>query len=137
MNDPILGMLRSGRPVQRPEAPAAMEADTQEVSNSFGWQTDGAGKPEMLELRLKSGNIGAVAYGWIEFAEFSPSVGITLHARGSQIRITGRNLNAAVREGVRLFEGIVRRRIPWLREADRESIIASPDGATVIESIKW
>ncbi len=104
---------------------------------SFGWLYQPRDSADMLELRLKTGNIGAIAYGWIEFAEFDPSVGITLDARGKKFLIKGRNLNGESREGVRMFEGIVRRRVLWIREADRTVSIEAHDGATVIESINW
>ena len=104
---------------------------------SFGCLTDAHRPADFLELRLKSGNIGAISYGWIEFIEFDPSVGITIDARGTKYRIKGRNLNLEVREGVRMFEGIVRRRVTWIREADRGVSFESNSTAIVIESIDW
>lgn len=110
---------------------------TTEDFGSFGWLHGAHERADFLELKLKSGNIGAIPYGWIEFIEFDPSVGITLDARGKKFRITGRNLNGELRESVRLFEGIVHRRVPWIREADRAAFLEARDGSTVVESISW
>lgn len=70
----------------------------------------------MLELRKRGGNIIAVGYGWLERVEFDPSVGITLLVPGQKILIRGQNLNAEIRPNVRLFEGITRHRVAWVRE---------------------
>lgn len=91
----------------------------------------------MLELRRKDGSIVAVGYGWLERIAFDPSEGVTLTAAGQKIRIRGRNLNAEVRPSVRLFEGIARHRVPWVREADRTASLQAGDRATVIDSIDW
>lgn len=71
----------------------------------------------MLELRKKDGNITAIGYAWIEKIEFDPSEGITIHALGQQVKIKGRNLNAEVRPGVSLFQGLTRHRVPWIQES--------------------
>ena len=55
-----------------------------------------------------------------------------------RILIRGRNLNAEVRTGVRLFEGIAKHRVPWIREMDAVRAIESADDtACVIETIQW
>jgi hypothetical protein len=47
------------------------------------------------------------------------------------------NLNAEVRPSIRLFEGIARHRVSWIREVeDREGIAAAP-GTTVVDAIQW
>lgn len=91
----------------------------------------------MLELRKKDGNILAVGYAWLEKAEFDPSEGITLHTGPQRIRISGRNLNAEVRPSIRLFEGITRHRVPWIREASEVDEMMSTNGVTVIKNITW
>lgn len=91
----------------------------------------------MLELRKKDGNILAVGYGYLDHAEFNPSEGITLSVVGRKIRIKGRNLNEPVRPTVRLFEGITRHRVPWIREADKGEDLELPDGATVVDALEW
>jgi hypothetical protein len=103
----------------------------------FGWLRGIRDRATMLELRRKDGNILAVGYGWLERALFNPSDGITLHVAGQIIRIRGRSLNAEVRQAVRLFEGLTRHRVPWIREASRAENLAAEDGACWIESIEW
>lgn len=110
---------------------------TTEDFGCFGWLHSTHERADMLELRLKSGRIGVIPYGWIEFIEFDPSLGIKLDARGTSFQIKGRHLNSACREGVRLFEGIVSRRVTWIREYDRAGSIETHDGATVVASIDW
>ncbi len=89
----------------------------------------------MLELRKKDGSITAIGYGYVERAEYDPSEGITLHVLGQKIRLKGRNLNAEVRPAVRLFEGITRHKVAWVREADDRESMTAADGDTVIDAI--
>lgn len=72
----------------------------------------------MLELRRRDGNITAIGYAWIERIDFDPSHGITIHALGQRIQITGVNLNAEVQPNRRLFEGLTRHRVSWIAETD-------------------
>lgn len=104
---------------------------------TFGYLRGIRDRATMLELRRKTGDILAVGYGWLERVEFDPSEGITLHLAGQQIRIKGRNLNAAVRPTVRLFEGITRHRVPWLREATEAEVIQAGADACVAIEILW
>jgi hypothetical protein len=85
---------------------------------TFGWLRGVKDHALMLELRLRSGNVIAVSYAYVERAEYDPSEGITLHLGGGKVaRIEGANLNAPTATGVRLFDGIVRRRVPWVGES--------------------
>ncbi|HEY4311657.1 MAG TPA: hypothetical protein VGN12_19580 [Pirellulales bacterium] len=102
---------------------------------SFGWLRGVRERAMMLELRKKDGNILAVSYSWLERIEFDPSVGITLIVGGRQVRIMGRNLNGEVRPNVRLFEGIVRHRVPWVRQAVELALSKEHPAETVVESI--
>jgi hypothetical protein len=110
---------------------------TEDVAESFGWLRGIRDRAVMLELRKKTGAILAVGYGWIEKVEFDPTEGITFQHCGVKVRIKGRNLNAEVRQSVRLFEGIVRHRVSWLQEADRADRIGAPSSNVVIEEISW
>jgi hypothetical protein len=115
---------------------AASEADAMDDLGSFGFLRGVRDRAVCLELRKKTGNITAIPYGWIEKLEFDPSEGITLYAGGARIRIRGRNLNAAIRATVRLFEGIARHRVAWIQEADEPSRLQADRNATVIDSIE-
>lgn len=115
----------------------AADQDLPEDLGAFGWLRGIRERAVSLELRKRDGNILAVGYGWLERVEFDPSLGITLTVSGRKIRITGRNLNAEVRPMVRLFEGIVRHRVPWLCEAGERDGHQAPDSGTVIETIEW
>ncbi len=115
------------------------QADTEAADDlgAFGWLRGIRDRAVSLELRKRDGNILAVSYGYIEKAEFDPSEGITLSVSGQKLRIKGRNLNAEARLTVRLFEGIARHRVPWVREADHAEDVEADSAATVIETITW
>lgn len=113
MNDSILSKY-TNRPTTEPDDP---QLETEDLG-SFGWLRGMRERATMLELRKKNGNITAIGYAWIERIEFDPSHGITLHALGKAIKIEGQNLNAEIRPGVRLFEGLTRHRVPWIEEKD-------------------
>jgi len=116
---------------------AAGDSDSMDDLGAFGWLRGIRDRAVSLELRRKDGSILAVSYGYVEKAQFDPSEGITIFAGGQKIRIKGRNLNTDIRPAVRLFDGLARHRVPWLRESDRESAMNAPETAVVIESIEW
>jgi len=89
----------------------------------------------MLELRHKDGSIDGFPYAWLSRASFDPSEGITLRFGSETVKITGRNLNAEVRPNVRLFDAIVRHRVPYIQEADGPTMLSSHRQAIVVESI--
>jgi hypothetical protein len=134
MSDSILQKYAGRNGEQGPDG--AGEGEAAEDLGAFGWLRGLRDRSIMLELRKKSGNVVAIGYGWIERVEFDPSEGITLHALGQKFRIKGRNLNAEVRPTIRLFEGICRHRVSWIREADDAGEIAKGKGDTVVESIE-
>lgn len=110
MTDSLLNKYT--RPQTEPDDP---QLETEDLG-SFGWLRGMRERATMLELRKKDGNITAIGYAWIEKIEFDPSEGITIHALGLQVKIQGRNLNAEVRPGVGLFQGLTRQRVPWVEE---------------------
>ena len=115
----------------------ASESEIIDDLGAFGWTRGPRDRAIMLELRKRSGNVLAIGYGWLERIEFDPSEGITLFASGQKYRIKGLHLNREIRDGIALFDGICRHKVPWLREADRADILAAKDkSATVIESIE-
>jgi hypothetical protein len=123
---------------ERSELEPRLETEACDDLGCFGWlRGHYRERSTMLELRKRDGSILAVGYGWLDMVEFDPSIGITLHVCGQQIRVVGRNLNAETRPSVRLFEGLTRHRIPWLREATRDKHFRTSDDACVIDSITW
>jgi len=115
----------------------ALEADEAEDLGCFGWLRGVRDRSIMLELRKKDGHVLAVGYSWIERVELQPEAGITLHMSGHKIRIKGSGLNTDARPTVRLFDGIIRHRVPWIREADRTELLKAGDDAVTVESITW
>lgn len=133
----VLQRYVTGRDSRLGIAAEHAEADACDDLGAFGWLRGIRDRALMLELRRKDGSIVAIGYGWIERVAFDPSEGIMLSAGGQKIRIKGRNLNAEVRPSVRLFEGIARHRVPWVREADRSAAMEAEARATIIDSIEW
>lgn len=112
------------------------ESDGLEDYGSFGWLRGIRDRAIMLEIRHKDGKISAFGYALLDSAEFDPSEGIVLRFSGKTVKIVGRNLNGEVRPSIRLFDGIVRHRVPWIQEADGSSTLQVPQKATVIEEVK-
>ncbi len=119
------------------DATLPAEVDAADDLGSFGWLRGIRDRAIMLELRQKTGNVVAIGYNWIEKIEFDPSEGITLCALGQRIRIKGRNLNAEVRPTVRLFEGIVRHKVPWIQQADETPLAKLDKRTAVVDQIDW
>jgi hypothetical protein len=111
------------------------EDDTLADLGAFGWLRGVRDRAVMLELRRKDGSSVALAYAWLERADFDPSDGIMLKFGAEKVRITGRNLNAEARPNIRLFAGIVRHRVPWIQEADRPMAMGAGRDAVVVEAI--
>lgn len=132
MNDSVLERVSARRLEERVASP---DTDQPEDLGCFGWLRGIRDRAVMLELRKRDGNILAIGYAWLERVEFDPSVGITLHACGREIVIQGVNLNCEVRPNVRLFDGIVRHRVPWVRESDRLRGMTQSESAAVIHKI--
>lgn len=103
---------------------------------TFGWLHGIRDKALMLELRLKTGNCVALGYTWLELAEYNPSTGITLHFAGQKVTLQGEKLNQPFRDSVRLFEGLLRHRVTWVREADRKSSTLADATQLVIDAIR-
>jgi hypothetical protein len=138
MNDKLLERLSSGRKVETLSRPSASADDPAADDHGYFGVLRGVGdRAVMLELRRRNGNILAVAYSWIERVEFDPSDGIKLFACGWEISISGRSLNEEVRPNLRLFESITQHRVPWLREADEDEVMQTPESAIIIEEIGW
>jgi len=102
----------------------------------FGWLRSPRERCPMIEFRKKSGNILALGYAWLHRIDFDPSDGITLWFGSQRVLIRGQNLNAEIRPGVRLFEGLTRYRVPWIHEGlgIAEDAI---HGACAVQVIDW
>lgn len=118
-------------PVPRPEP----EIELVEDYGTFGSVRGARDRVLMLELRHRDGNVTALGYAWLERCEFDASEGITLKFVGQSVRIVGRNLNAEVRQNVKLFEALCRHRIAWIQEADRPTALSASRDAVVIERL--
>ncbi|MBE7508531.1 MAG: hypothetical protein HS101_19925 [Planctomycetia bacterium] len=103
----------------------------------FGWLRGIRDRALAVELRQANGNIVAIPYHGIERFDFDPSEGITLAVGGGKIRLKGRNLNAEIRPAIRLFEGLARHRVPWIREVQGSQSLSAAGNATVVDSIQW
>ncbi len=119
----------------KPTSPPAEDEQDAVDHLAFGWLRGMRETATMLEVRHQDGRISAFSYMVLGHAEFDPSEGITLYFSNLTLKIYGRNLNAELRPNVRLFNGIVRRRVPWIQVADEPSALNAPKDATVIEAV--
>jgi len=113
------------------------EDNEPEDLGAFGWLRGSKERAWMLEIRRKDGSIVAFGYSWLERTEFDPSEGITLRFTGQTMRLVGRNLNREVRPHLKLYDGLVRHRIPWVQEADEPTALSAPANSTVIERVEF
>lgn len=147
MSDRVLDKyfrLRTDRPAAATSAAAGVagsgaaadEGDLTDDLGAFGWLRGVRERAVMLELRRRDGSVTAFALAWLARADFDPSNGITLEFGNKIVKVAGRNLDAEVRPNIRLFSGLVRHRVPWIREADRATALAAPQEVTLIENIE-
>jgi hypothetical protein len=138
MKDNVLAQFASKLPPSRTPREAEPEPDVGLEDNlgAFGWLRGVRDRAVMLELRRKDGSAVALGYSWLERVDFDPSAGITLKFAGQTVKIAGRNLNAEQRPNVRLLDGLVRHRVPWLREAAETELRAASRSDSIIEDIQ-
>ena len=138
MSDNVLD--RFTRSLPKPSelaAGAETERDDHDDYGAFGWLRGIRDRVPLVEFRLKNGNVRAQGYAWLHQAEFDPSTGIVLSFGTFQVTLIGRNLNAELRPNVRLFQGLLRHRVPYVQEADEARVLQSADHETIIEQIVW
>jgi hypothetical protein len=135
MKDSILQRYTQPKDDQGREGQADQEGVPEDLG-AFGYLRGIHDRALMLELRYKNGNIDAFPYAWLNRASFDPSEGITLCFGSEKVTIMGQNLNGEMHAQVRLFDGIVRHRVPWVREADGTALLEAPRTATVVEVLK-
>ena len=120
---------------KRPPSQLADQAEPEtDDLGCFGWLRGVRDRAIMLELRKNDGHVLAVGYAWIERVELIPEEGITLHLPGRKVYIKGSGLNNG--ESARLFDGLVRHRVPWVRESEHAKRPSDSEQPT-IESITW
>jgi hypothetical protein len=122
---------------ERRAGDAGIESEQCDDLGAFGWLRGIRDRATMLELRRKDGNILAVGYAWLERAEFDPSSGVTLHVGDTKVRIAGRNLNGTPDTTFRLFEGLTRHRVAWVKEAAQADFLGKEQTTCLVESIEW
>lgn len=137
MTDSILQKYTGRKPTEAEPLNGSVEPDGLDDLGAFGLLRGIRDRAIMLEFRRKDGNVRALAYAWLESAEFDPSEGISLQFGSRKIRLIGRNLNLAEPSGIGLFTAITRHRVSWVQEADEPAFLQAVDTATVIERIEW
>lgn len=111
------------------------EGDEEFFAPFFGFLRGSKDRAQMFEIRYRTGKLEALTYSWLDHAIFDPSEGIVLHFSRKKVLLVGRNLNSEVRPNLRLFDAILRHRVPWIQEADDPTILSAPKGALVIEKV--
>lgn len=120
------------------EAAMPEPEDPESDLGCFGWLRGARERAVSLELRKKDGRILAIGYSWIDHIEYDPDNGITLHTPDRTVRIIGSGLNTEVRPGVSLFGGLIRHRVPWIREAERvDGLDCSSQAPVHVGQLNW
>ncbi|MGE3424817.1 MAG: hypothetical protein AB7N24_22445 [Dehalococcoidia bacterium] len=112
------------------------DEDAPDNLGCFGFLRGVGDRAISLELRKLSGHVLAVSYAYILRFEYRPEEGITLCLPDRSIRIRGSRLNTEIRS-VRLLDGLIRHRVPWLAEVPRNQALAAGEDQVVIEAIEW
>jgi len=131
MSDSVLERISS----RKPEPASPGEVDVVDDLGAFGWLRGIRDRAEMLELRHRNGTITAHGYAWLKTAYLDPSGEIVLDFSGAVVTIVGRNLNREASAGKRLYEGILRRKVPWLVVASNSAALTAADDAVIIEDV--
>lgn len=92
-----------------------------------GPQTEAAGPPLMLEVRLRGGERVALGYGYLIATEYEPT-GLILTFQRHVVTVTGRNLD-------RVYRGVVNHALLEIAETDEAEQIEAGDRAEVVESV--
>ena len=113
--------------------PRAAGEDDEEDPPGEGYRAYGLARSPreqvfMLEFRLRTGEVVAFGYPWLQRAGYDPSVGVTLHFSGARVEVRGRNLG-------KLFAAVSRHRVRWIGEADRPTAQLAPDGEAVVTGL--
>lgn len=137
MGDDVLE--RYTRRVMSPALHSALtehEPDAAEDYACFGWLRGVRERALMLELRKLDGRVMAVGYAWLERVEYEPEAGITLFLPGLTVKVKGSGPNTTLPSGVRLLDGLLRHRVPWLAESGRAEALHGRQTVT-IERVEW
>ena len=135
--DRLLDRYTRPSPPSRERIETEYDTEPHDDHGAFGWLRGVRDRAIMLEIRRKDGQIKAFGYAWLQLAEYDPAGIITLSFPGSRVRLHGRNLNHAHGSGAKLFEGLLRHRVPYVQEADEHTHLTATATATIIERIEW
>ncbi|MFO0835808.1 MAG: hypothetical protein U0638_12615 [Phycisphaerales bacterium] len=113
-----------------------LDPDAAEDYACFGWLRGVRERALMLELRKLDGRVMAVGYAWLERVAYEPETGITLLLPGITVKIRGSGLNTSLPSGVRLLDGILRHRVPWIAESGRAAVLREPR-VVAVEGVEW
>ncbi len=130
MSDDVLQRFKQLR------APSEAADDPEEERGCFGYLRGLRERATMLELRLRTGNAVAFGYAWLEQAEYDPSDGITLTFLGRKVRLLGGRLNRDGPAALGLFDGLLRHRVVWVREAERNGAAFGDAAEPLVREIR-
>ena len=83
---------------------------------------------KMLELRLKTGEVFAISYHWLQSVHFVPESVIKVSFSTHEVEITGRHLGD-------LYKGLLENKIPYVQEGISVHDL-SPESEPFVDSIK-
>jgi hypothetical protein len=123
----------------RPKPVAVEPESDEEDCVAFGLLRGIRDRALHLQFRLQNGNVESFPYSWLGQVIYNASSGIVLTFVGDKtfrVTLQGRNLAAVVAESIDLLNsGILRHRIVWIREMEREECRRLPEEALTVERI--
>jgi len=134
MSDNLLERYMGKRPESSPTV--VPETEGLEDFGAFGWLRGIRDRAIMLEIRHRDGRVTAFGYAWLDAVEFDPSEGISLRFSGKRVQIIGSHLNSEIRPNIRLLDGIIRHRVPWIQESATTSTLEASSDKVMIEQVK-
>jgi hypothetical protein len=136
MSDSLIDKYAKRTPFPDPHRLELEEGET-ENRGCFGWLRGIRDRAYMLALHKKDGHVLALSYSWVQRIEYEPQAGITLYLPDMQVRVQGTGLNAEAKPTIRLLDGVIRHKVPWIRECDAAEILRAGDGGVAVERIDW
>jgi hypothetical protein len=140
----VLDMFRTPHAKSVAVSPSKMLDDAEPAGEgecrAFGFLRGLHDRSQMLELRLRDGNVDAYPNACLASVRFNPSVGMLLKYTGDVVTlvlIRGSNLDAIVTPGnVCLTLGVYRHRIVWVKEMAEDELRQAKDGEPTIDRIE-
>ena len=131
MTESVLERLIKFKPLE------GVDQDQEEVTDYglVGWHRGVRDRALFIDFWRRTGECISLPYALLEKVIYNPSESITLIYMGAKVTIKGSRLDQPLHGTATLRDGIVRHRVMWVREADRDLATFGDNKLLRIESI--